>query len=117
MAKEPLRCTVSLRIFCQEKCFGPGIADLLELVRVKRSLRAATMQMDMSYSKAWAIIKRAEEQFGFKLLKSATGGRGGGSAELTAEAEALLAEYRSFEEESKAAVEELFQKHFSGYLP
>lgn len=117
MEKKPLRCAVSLRIFCEEKCFGPGIACLLELVREKSSLRAAAMQMDMSYSKSWNIIRRAERQLGFKLLHSTTGGRGGGSAELTGEAQALLSQYRGFERESKQAVAELFDRYFSRYQP
>ena len=44
-----------------ERCFGPGVAALLEGVEEKRSLRAAAISMEMAYSKAWRILRRAED--------------------------------------------------------
>ena len=73
------------------KVFGPGIAELLHRVRAYHSLRAAAQSMNMAYSKAWRIIRTAEEVFGCKMLDSTIGGRGGGGAVLTPEAERLLA--------------------------
>ena len=46
--------------------------------------------MGMAYSKAWRIVRSAEEALGCKLLDSTIGGRHGGGAALTEEAEALL---------------------------
>ena len=34
---------VIIRLFREEKCFGPGVAELLEQVEDHRSLRAAAM--------------------------------------------------------------------------
>ncbi len=116
MAKSSLRCVISLRLFCAEKCFGPGIAQLLEIVNETRSLRSAALQLNMSYSKAWGIIKHAEDQLKFKLLESSTGGKGGGGAQLTAKAVKLLSDYRAFERESKEVVGTLFDRHFSDYV-
>lgn len=115
MPKTPLHCGVTLRLYREEKIFGPGVAELLETVRTTRSLRSAAMRMDMAYSKAWKMVKEAEKGFGFTLLDTATGGRQGGGATLTAEAETLLARYRAFESECKQAVEAAYTKHFSGY--
>ena len=75
-----LRYTLSLRVYGEEKIFGPGIAELLERVEQTHSLRRATMDMGMAYSKAWRIVKTAENALGFPLLDSATGGKGGGAA-------------------------------------
>ena len=77
----------SIRLFTDDnqRCFGPGIATLLERVREHRSLRAAASSMEMAYSKAWRIIRTAEEVFGCKMLRSTTGGRHGGGAVLTPE--------------------------------
>ena len=80
MPEKQLRCSVIVRIYGEDKCFGPGIADLLERVDQFRSLRKATIDMGMAYSKAWKILKIAEENLGFPLLKSVTGGKGGGGA-------------------------------------
>ena len=44
------------------KVFGPGIAQLLHRVQEYHSLRAAALSMDMAYSKAWTVLRTAEEQ-------------------------------------------------------
>ena len=98
-----------------ERCFGPGVAALLEGVEEKRSLRAAAISMEMAYSKAWRIIRRAEDAFGRKLLQSTTGGKNGGGAELTAEGREVRKAYR----DDTAAVErccaEEFARHFGAF--
>lgn len=115
MPQTPLHCGITLRLYREEKVFGPGVAELLETVRTTRSLRSAAMRMDMAYSKAWKMVKEAEKGFGFTLLDTATGGRQGGGATLTAEAEMLLGRYRAFERECKQAAEAAYMKHFSSY--
>jgi molybdate transport system regulatory protein len=45
-------------------------------------------------------------------LDTATGGRQGGGATLTPEAETLLANFRAFERESRQAVETAYRKYF-----
>ena len=76
--KTNLTVKLTARLFAEEKCFGPGVAQLLTLVDQFHSLRSAAAHMDMAYSKAWKIVKAAEEGFGCKLLRSSAGGRGGG---------------------------------------
>lgn len=57
-----------------ERVFGPGVAELLKRVQEHHSLRAAAFSMEMAYSKAWQIIRTAEDGFGCKLLSSTIGG-------------------------------------------
>ncbi|HNW87066.1 MAG TPA: LysR family transcriptional regulator [Candidatus Limiplasma sp.] len=116
MAKTPLHCGITLRLYRENKVFGPGVAELLETVRTTHSLRSAAMKMDMAYSKAWKLIQEAEKGLGFGLLDTATGGRQGGGATLTEAAETLLTQYRAFETESKQAVEAAYQKHLMDFL-
>ena len=52
--------------------------------------------MGMAYSKAWAIIRRAERELGFPLLVTTTGGREGGGASLTEEGRTFLEQYDRF---------------------
>ena len=73
---------LTARLFAEEKCFGPGVARLLEAVDELHSLRSAAQSMNMAYSKAWAIVHGAEQGFGCKLLHSTIGGAGGGGAGL-----------------------------------
>lgn len=88
----PLRLKLTIRLYAGEdlRCFGPGVATLLRRVQEHRSLRAAAASMEMAYSKAWRIIRTAEEVFGCKLLVSSTGGVHGGGAVLTPEAVRLV---------------------------
>ena len=108
MPNKQLRCQVSVRIFGEEKCFGPGVADLLERVERLHSLRKATIEMDMAYSKAWKIVKTAEENLGIALLVSVTGGKGGGGAELTPDAKKFLSAFRRFEAAVRSYADEAF---------
>ena len=109
-----LRLAVTLRLLDGEgqRRFGPGVAALLAGVREKRSLRGAAGDMGMAYSKAWRIVRSAEEALGCKLLRSTIGGRHGGGAALTEEAEALLAAYQALRDEVSAYAQERFQEHF-----
>lgn len=56
---------LTVRLFCGEKCFGPGMAQLLRKVQELHSLRAAAMSMNMAYSKAWTITKRLRRPWAF----------------------------------------------------
>ncbi|MPM34494.1 hypothetical protein SDC9_81077 [bioreactor metagenome] len=114
MPNKQLRCQISVRIFGEEKCFGPGVADLLERVDRLKSLRKATIEMDMAYSKAWKIVKIAEANLGFQLLESVTGGKDGGGAELTEDAKRFLVAYRRFEESVRSYADEAFVEMMGG---
>ena len=106
---------LSIRLFTSDKCFGPGIAHLLCLVRETGSLRSAAASMNMSYSKAWTSLSRCEELLGFSLLLRSAGGKNGGGAKLTPEAEKLLADYRAYCGEVETEAARLFEKYFSSY--
>ena len=68
---EKLHPGLTIRFFTSEKCFGPGVAALLEGIRETHSLRAAAAEMGMAYSKAWTIMKNAEKELGFPLTETA----------------------------------------------
>lgn len=112
MEKAALHPVITVRLYTDEKCFGPGVAMLLERVERLHSLRSAAIDMDMAYSKAWTILRNAESQLGVKLLQSRTGGRHGGGAVLTEEGERLLAAYEAYVRDLEAAGQTLFQRYF-----
>ena len=95
-----------------ERVFGPGVAELLKRVQEHHSLRAAAFSMEMAYSKAWQIIRTAEDGFGCKLLSSTIGGRHGGGAVLTPEGERILNAYERFAGDINAYSQERFQENF-----
>lgn len=110
-----LKLTVRLYSDDDQRCFGPGIATLLERVREHRSLRGAAASMEMAYSKAWRIIRTAEDVFGCKLLDSTIGGQHGGGAVLTPEAEQLLTAYQSYRAEVEAYAQARFATAFEAW--
>ena len=116
MEELPLTYRARIQIYKGDKCFGPGIAELLSLVEEMGSLRSAAGEMDLAYSKAWRIIKNSENALGFKLLHSQTGGKNGGGAMLTPEAVDMLRRYREFIEEGERALDKLFARHFEGMI-
>lgn len=116
MDQQRLRPVVTARLYTSTKCFGPGIAMLLERVETLHSLRSAAMDMDMAYSKAWTILRNAERGLGFKLLHSKTGGKNGGGAVLTEEGRAMLSAYRAYEAALKEQGEALFRQHFARFI-
>ena len=107
-----LRYTLMLRVYGEEKIFGPGIAELMEHVDELHSLRKATAAMGMAYSKAWNIVKNTENALGFPLLETHIGGKGGGYAELTDRGRQFLAAYRQFESVVHAYADEIFEDLF-----
>ena len=116
--KKELHLKFTIRLFTDDnqRCFGPGIATLLERVREHRSLRAAAVSMEMAYSKAWRIIRTAEDVFGCKLLESTVGGQHGGGAVLTPEAERILAAYRDYQADVDQYARGKFDEAF-GFFP
>ena len=107
--RNDLHANLTVRIFTDRKCFGPGVAELLRRVRELHSLRAAAMSMNMAYSKAWTVLRTAQEGLGVKLLRSSTGGT------LTAEGERLLAAYEDYCAKLTAYGETLFAETFAFY--
>ena len=107
---------LTVRLMKNEKCFGPGIAALLLRVEELHSLRSAAADMSMAYSKAWTILRQAEQELGFKLLESSVGGKNGGGASQTEQARQLLAAYQAYSSELETENDRLFQKHFKDFL-
>ena len=114
MEKE-IHASLSVRIFTDRKCFGPGVAQLLRRVDELHSLRAAALSMAMAYSKAWTVIHNAEIGLGFKLLSSVTGGKNGGGAVLTNEARRMIAAYEEYCEKLHEYGDTLFAETFAFY--
>ncbi|MEG0825317.1 MAG: LysR family transcriptional regulator [Oscillospiraceae bacterium] len=111
MSDVPMRMKLSLRLFFGDgKCFGPGPAELLRGVDRCGSLRAAALEMNMAYSKAWTMLRSCEETLGFPLLSREVGGHHGGSSRLTPQGRAFLDHYFSMEQRLTQYGEELLRE-------
>ena len=111
-----LRVVLSARVFSDQKCFGPGVSQLLKRVDELHSLRAAALSMSMAYSKAWTVVRNAEDGLGFHLLTSTAGGKHGGGAQLTERGEALLAAYARYCQTLRDFAQRQFAADFADFL-
>lgn len=104
---------MSIKLHQHEKSFGPGMMTLLRGVEETGSLQKSAKQMGMAYSKAWTMIKRAEQEWGFAMTQRMVGGRDGGGSVITEQAKRLMNQYAAFLAAAQAAVDEVFERHFS----
>ena len=95
-----------------EKFFGEGPARLLRGIEDKGSLRAAALSMEMAYTKALTIIRKAENALGFPLMIRTTGGRSGGGSTLTAEGKEWLERYEAYRDACVQANSKLYLEFF-----
>jgi molybdate transport system regulatory protein len=96
--------------------FGAGVRELLVRVERAGSLHRAASDMGMAYSKAWSVVRRAEEHLGFALLVRRAGGPGGGGSSLSDEGRWLVDAFGAMREEAAATLDDLFAKHLGDRL-
>ena len=95
----PIRPDIHVRLAAGEVFFERETAGLLESVERMGSIQEACLQMDLSYSKGRAMIRKVEKQLGCRILERWAGGSGGGGAHLTQEGKNLLRGYRAMQEQ------------------
>lgn len=88
----------------QDHSLGPGKAALLEAIRATGSISAAARSLEMAYRHAWELVDDLNAGFAPGVVETATGGRAGGGARLTAFGEELLARFRAMEAKAQAAI-------------
>ncbi|HEX9047774.1 MAG TPA: LysR family transcriptional regulator [Verrucomicrobiae bacterium] len=112
-ATEPTTPDLRLRfrVFCgDDVALGPGKVQLLRGVRETGSIRQAAAQMQMSYMRAWGLIRTMNQCFNAPLVESARGGAQHGGARLTATGTAVLELYEQLEKESLNATRKTRQR-------
>jgi molybdate transport system regulatory protein len=87
-------------VFGRDIALGPGKAELLEHIARTGSLRRAAAAMDMSYMRAWTLVRTMNRCFKKPVVVAKRGGAEGGSATLTDTGKAALALYRQMEARS-----------------
>jgi molybdate transport system regulatory protein len=87
---------------------GPGKAELLDAIGRTGSISAAAREMGMSYRRAWLLVEATNAAFVEPLVATATGGSGGGGAQLTDFGRIVVDRYRRMEQRATAAVAKEF---------
>ena len=86
-----------------EIAFGPGKAELLAAIQTHGSIAKAAAGMDMSYMRAWTLVKIMNASFREPLVDIDRGGVGGGSARVTPAGKNVLELYHAMIAKSEAA--------------
>ena len=107
-----MRYKLKIQIGNNEPNFGKGVVELLELCDKYGSLSKAYKEMGMSNSKAWKIIKRAQEDLGYELVHTTSGGSHGGGSCLTLEGKEVVRKYKLFQEKIEIYSKQVFQEVF-----
>jgi molybdate transport system regulatory protein len=94
--------SVSLRprlrvVWREEVALGPGKVELLGLVARTGSIREAADRMEMSYMRAWTLIRTMNACFKEPLVEAVRGGSRHGGAKLTTAGRTALKLYRDME--------------------
>lgn len=87
---------------------GRGPVQLLQGIARLGSINQAAKEMNMSYVKAWKIIKRMEDSLSGKILKTEIGGKDYGGSELTPLAAKFLDLFTAYEAEVAIFAQERF---------
>jgi molybdate transport system regulatory protein len=102
-----LYCRSRYRIMSDDLiALGPGKVDLLESIDQEGSISQAARQSHLSYRRAWDMVDTMNRCFKKPLVISATGGKGGGGAELTPLGKKVIAIYRDMESKASNATQE-----------
>jgi len=93
--------------------YDPRLSMLLHLVEDTRSVRDACSLMQISYSAAWNMLNRVEDELGFPLVTRIRGGSTGSGSVLTEKGRALMRAYDQFSEHMNLAAKELYEQFFA----
>ena len=85
---------------------------LLTLIRDTNSVRSACKHMALSYSKAWNMLNRLEQELNYEVIERKHGGSKGGKTFLTKEGIEFLGKYQQFEQNVRQYAKNEFDKLF-----
>jgi molybdate transport system regulatory protein len=89
---------------------GPGKAALLDAIHRTGSIRAAAEELEMSYMRAWTLVRTMNAAFRSPLVEKERGGAGQGGAQLTERGERILTLYRKMEEKAETSIAALWER-------
>ncbi|WP_178863929.1 winged helix-turn-helix domain-containing protein [Thiomicrorhabdus cannonii] len=85
---------------------GIGRIELLENIVRYGSISRAAKEMGMSYKKAWKLIDELNQMSDKPLVVKVQGGKQGGGATLTESGDALVKQFRVFEKQLAAFLQQ-----------
>jgi molybdate transport system regulatory protein len=100
-----------LRVTCgRDIALGPGKMELLALLVETESLNEAARRMNMSYMRAWTLVKTMEKCFREPVVVAERGGKSGGGMKVTDTGRRALALYQEMETTALKSVKAPWQR-------
>ena len=96
--------------------YDPRLSMLLHLVEDTHSVRDACSLMQMSYSAAWNMLNRVENELGFPLITRNRGGASGSGSGRTLKGKLLMDAYDQFAEHLNREAQALYGKFFNSLV-
>jgi len=96
--------------------YDPQLSMLLHLVEDTHSVRDACSLMQISYSAAWNMLNRVEDELGFPLITRNRGGASGSGSGLTLKGKLLMDAYDQFAEHLNREAQALYGKFFNSLV-
>lgn len=92
------RFKAQFRIYLGEEiALGPGKAELLHHISETGSISEAARRMDMSYNRAWLLVRTMNRCFREPVVLATRGGDSRGGAQLTPTGRRILVLYQKLE--------------------
>ncbi len=82
----------------QDRFLGPGRVELMEKIIELGSIAKAAAAMQMSYKKAWDLVKSMNTQAKQAFVITQTGGKKGGGAIVTEEGKKAMQAYQDLQQ-------------------
>ena len=76
------------------------------------SLAASAEKMQISYRKAWELVRQSEKTLGFQLIEKHRGGKDGGNSVLTEEGKKLIVAYKALRNDFDTSVKKIVKDFF-----
>ena len=96
--------------------YDPRLSMLLHLLEDTHSVRDACSLMQMSYSAAWNMLNRVENELGFPLITRNRGGASGSGSGLTLKGKLLMDAYDQFAEHLNREAQALYGNFFNSLV-
>ena len=85
---------------------GPGKADLIEAIGRTGSIGDAAESLEMSYMRAWKLVRTINDSFREPVIEASRGGKERGGATVTEFGRRLVSLYRQIEAKAATATAE-----------
>lgn len=110
------RPIAEVTLYNDSALYDPRLSMLLHLVEDTHSVRDACSLMQISYSAAWNMLNRVEDELGFPLITRNRGGASGRGSDLTPKGKQLVEAYDRFSADLNREAQALYGKFFNSLV-